>query len=404
MTVDGLNADPHATNAQLRAEGPVIKVVAPDGLEHWLITRYDVARAALADDRLAKDPRHGWAALEAAGRVSGRPEDMSRHLLTSDPPDHTRLRGLVSSTFTPRKVAGMKPKVQQIVTGILDGIAANGTADAIAEIALPISFSVIEDLLGVRVDDRAAFRTWTTAALTQVADAERTMSRQEGAERLGAYVERLVDARYDDAAADAPGAAPGDIVGGLITAQTDEGTLSRDEVVEMTRFLLFSGHETTTNLIGSALAALLTHPEQRALLRRRPDLMRSAVEEVLRFEGSTAQTSPRFALEDIELGGTTIPAGSIVVIALAAANRDPDAFPDPDRFDLTRSWTPHLAFGHGAHFCVGAPLARMETDIALRSILDRFPDIALVEPDRPLEWRPTHVFRGLERLPVTWSP
>ncbi|SPT59106.1 Cytochrome P450 107B1 [Actinomadura madurae] len=392
---DAFFRDPHPVYARLREEAPVLKMKDPNGLAYWLITRYDEARAALADERLSKDPRRAWDALRAAGIVSGEPQDATFDLHSVDPPEHTRLRDLVTRAFTPGRVAGLEPRVREITDGLLDAMAAGDTADLIGDFAYPLSLTVISELVGVPAPDLDDFRVWVTAALTPRFVRDPVMSREEGGRRLREYVTDLVAAKAAAERADAP-----DLLSALLTAHERDGRLSSAEVVALTQQLLFAGHEPTTNLIGNGMAALFRNPDQLRLLRDRPDLLPAAIEELLRYDGPTARASPRYAVEDIEIGGVTIPEGAVVIVGLAAANRDPGAFDDPDRLDLTRDGRAHVAFGHGIHRCLGVPLARLEGRIALGSLLARFPGIALDRPHDELAWLPFPVFRGLRSLPV----
>jgi cytochrome P450 len=376
-------ADPHPTYAALREEAAVHRIQDPKGLTYWLITRFDEAKAALADPRLAKDPRHAWEALRAAGMVSGEPAEATFDLHTTDPPRHTRLRGLVTRAFTPNRTDALRPRIQQITDDLVSALP--GRADLIGDFAYPLSLTVIAELLGIPIEDRDQFREWTTAAMTPPYITPEGMSRAEGGRRLRDYVTDLVATKQE-----------GDgLVGALLS-----GALEPAEVVALTQQLLFAGHEPVMNLVGNGLAALFSHPDQLALLHERPELIADTVDELLRFDGPTARASPRYPTEDIEIAGTLVPAGSVVVVGIASANRDPRRFTEPDRLDITRSQQPHLAFGHGIHRCLGVALARLEGEIAIGTLLRRYPRIRL---DGELTWHPFPVFRGLQALPVSLS-
>jgi cytochrome P450 len=387
-------ADPHPVYAGIREAGAVRRVRNPSGLEYWLITRYDEARAVFADGRLSKDPRRAWAALRSAGVVSGEPGDATFDLHTTDPPDHTRLRALVGKEFTPGRVAGLRARTERIAAGLLDAIAGRRTADLIEDYAYPLSLTVIAELLGVPSIDHDRFRAWTMAAMTPPFVTGGPMSKEEGGRRLRQYVTELV--------ADKRRAAADDLLSALIAARDEDGARLREpELVALTQQLLFAGHEPTTNLIGNGMAALLRHPDQLAALRARPELLPAAIEELLRYDGPTARSSPSYAMEDLTIGDTVIPAGSIVIVGIAAANRDPRRFAEPDRLDIARGDGRHLAFGHGIHRCLGAALARMEGQVAIGALVRRFPDITLACDPDDLTWLPFPVFRGLTVLPVT---
>ena len=384
--------DPHPAYGRMRESAAAHLVRDPSGLEFWLVTRYDEVRAALTDERLSKDPRNAWEPLRRAGRVAGEPGDAQLNMLLRDPPDHTRLRGLVTRALDPL-VERLRPRLPQIADEIADAVAGRDTVDLLDDFAFPLSITVIGELLGVPATERAGFRAWTTAALTPAYVRGRPMSRQAGGRRQQDYVADLIARRM---AADDPT----DLIGALL-ADERVGRLSGAEVAATVRHLLFIGHEATTDLIGNGMAALLSHPDQLDVLRSTPGRIPAAVEELLRFDGPTTRTSPRFAFDDVPLGDTVIPAGGIVVLALAAANRDPRRFDDPDRLDVTRDARDHLAFGRGIHASIGASIGRLEGALAIGTLLRRFPGMALACRPDELRWRPSPVFRGLDALPVT---
>jgi cytochrome P450 len=387
-------ANPHPTYARLRAQAPAVPIRDPNGLVYWLVTRYGEARTALGHVGLSKDPRHAWAALRDAGLVAGDPGDATASMLIADPPEHTRLRAPVVKAFTVGQVSHLRPRIQQITNRLLDQAFGSGSADLIDAFAFPLSVTVMCELLGVPVDDRDDFRVWTTAAHTPTYVTDAPMPRQEGARRLRDYISELVARRRSH-----PATGPTrDLIGTLVADPA--GQLTDAEVGETVSHLLLAGQDATTNLIGNGLYALLSHPEQLALLRDHPGLIETAVEELMRYDGPTARSSPRFATQDVDLGPVTIPTGSVVVVGLSAANRDPARFADPDQVDITRAENPHLAFGHGAHFCVAAALARSAGQIAIGTLLRRFGHLALACRPEQLRWRPTPVFRGLVHLPV----
>ncbi|MCW2904436.1 MAG: Cytochrome [Streptosporangiaceae bacterium] len=377
----------------LREQGPVVRVVLVNGLDAWLVTRYDDALAAITDPRLSSDVHDA-----ADQRILEEPpaaEPFPRSMLMLNPPDHTRLRRLVSKAFTARRVAELRPRIQKITDQLLDAVTPTGRADLINDFALPLPVTVISELLGVPADDRDGFLEWTDVMLTRRFD-------RPDRERLAAawrdmrtYLERLLaDKRIhpDD-----------DLLSALIAARDDDQRLDEEELVAMAFLLLIAGYITTVNLIGNGMVLLLTHPEQLRLLREDPQLMPGAIEEFLRYEGPVNPGMTRFPTEDIEIAGVRIPRGATVLLGLAVADRDPTRFREPDRFDVTRTDNPHLAFGHGLHYCLGAPLARLEGQIAVRALLQRLPDIALAVPPGELEWHLVGL-RGLKHLPVTFTP
>ncbi|MFD1660075.1 cytochrome P450 [Streptomyces caeni] len=388
-------ADPFPLYRQLREEGPVRRAVIAGGLEAWLVTRYEDGLAALCDPRLgsdihdASDPRL-LRQLPATER-----ESMLRTMLRADPPDHTRLRRLVSKAFTARRVAELRPRVQAITDGLLDAIVRAGRADLVADFALPLPVTVISELLGVPTADRYDFQRWTDDMILQGPEPPDPAVADAAWQQMRAYLTGLLDAKRANAG--------DDLLSALITARDEERRLDEDELIAMAFLLLVAGYITTVNLIGGGIAALLAHPDQLRLLRDDPSLLPDAIEELLRYDGPVNPGIARFAREDVEIAGVTVPRGATVLVASAIADRDPARFADPDRLDITRRDNAHLAFGHGIHYCLGAPLARLEGQIAIGTALRRLPGLALAVPPGELRWRPSGL-RGPERLPVTFTP
>ncbi|GAA2734576.1 cytochrome P450 [Streptomyces nogalater] len=388
-------ADPFPLYRRLREEGPVRRALIAGGLEAWLITRYEDGLAALCDPRLSSDVRDASDPRLVAQLPEFERESMMSTMLRSDPPDHTRLRRLVSKAFTARRVAGLRPRVQEIADRLLDAVVPAGRADLVADFALPLPVTVIGELLGVPADDRRDFQRWTDAMLVRGQTMPDPAVVNEAWQRMHAYVTAHLETKRTR---------PGDdLLSALVSAHDEEQRLSQDELIAMTFLLLVAGYVTTVNLISGGIAALLVHPGQLSLLRERPELLPDAVEEFLRYDGPVNPGIARFAREDIEIAGVTIPRGATVVIASAIADRDPARFTDPDRLDITRGDSGHLAFGHGIHYCLGAPLARLEGEIAIGTVLRRLPDLALAVPPAELTWRPGGL-RGPARLPVTFTP
>ncbi|MFF6959922.1 cytochrome P450 [Streptomyces sp. NPDC008317] len=381
--------DPYPVYAELRARGPVHRVVIPEGHEAWLVVGYEAGRALLNDARLSKV----WS--NAAPELGVRTVASGLSMLSTDPPVHSRLRKLVAREFTPRRVDAMAPRVQALADGMLDAMAKEPSrrGDLVESLAFPLPISVICDLLGVPFMDREQFRTWSNIALSTSS----ARARADAADAMNDFLVRLVADKRER---------PGDdLMSALIhTADEDGDRLNAEELLGMAWVLLVAGHETTVNLISNGVLALLTHPEQLAALRADPEgLMEGAVEEILRYDGPVETPTYRFSTAPVEVGGTVIPGdGRLVLVALADADRDPARFPDPDRFDIRRDARGHIAFGHGIHYCLGAPLARLEARIALRGLLDRFPALALDADPAGLQWRGGLLIRGPERLPVRW--
>ncbi|MFA1538244.1 cytochrome P450 family protein [Actinomadura monticuli] len=378
--------DPYAAYAELRASGPVHPIDFPRGATAFLVVDHEHGRAALNDPRLSKDVAHS--ALPVNGE-----QFFGGTMLAMDPPDHTRLRGLMAKAFTARRVERLRPRVQEIADTLLDGIAARGEADLIEDLAVPLPIQVICELLGVPASDRARFREWTAVLTVPALTAEARAARRQAAREFNAYLIEVIAERR---------AAPADdLISALITARDGDSALTEAELLAAIALLLIAGHETTVNLIGNGVLALLRAPDQLALLRTRPDLLPSAIEELLRYDGPVERATQRIALEDLEIAGTPVPQGSWVHVSLGAADRDPAAFETPDRLDVTRAPKRHVAFGHGLHFCLGAPLARLEGQIAIGGLLDRFPDLSLAVPPEDLSHHRTgSIVRGLRSLPV----
>ncbi|MFD1149737.1 cytochrome P450 family protein [Saccharothrix hoggarensis] len=393
-------ADPHAYHARLREESAATEVVLPRGMKAWLVTRYDEGRLALADPRFVKHFERFPEVVEKNRVVDTEAaafdESLVRHMLNLDPPDHTRLRKLVTKAFTARRVEQLRPRVREITDGLLDRMAEQaGTASAVElvdALAFPLPITVICEMLDVPMDDRKKFREWSNALVAGGPDAQAIAT-------AGAAMAHFLSELVEDKRAK-----PGDDFFSALVHADDEGDrLDRTELVSMAFLLLVAGHETTVNLIANGVYHLLRHPEQLAKLRADRSLLPGAIEEVLRFEGPINQATFRYTNEDVRLGDVLIPKDSVVLVSLLSANRDGSRFPEADRFDITRPAGGHLAFGHGVHYCLGAPLARMEGEIAIGSLLDRF-DLELAAEPETLRWRAGTLVRGLASLPVSLTP
>ncbi|MFD7611383.1 cytochrome P450 [Streptomyces sp. NPDC059828] len=383
-------ADPYPYYAKLREAGPVHEVVSPYGDRVWLVVGYEEARAALADPRLSKSP--GTVGLTMLDE-----ELIGPNLLVLDPPDHTRLRRLVAREFTMRRVEELRPRVQRITDELIDTMLPAGQGDLVEALAFPLPITVICELLGVPVADRDRFRAWSTEVVAPTSEE----AAQTAIEELAGYLRELIEDKRSAGPAD-------DLLSALLRTRAEDGDrLSAAELRAMAYLLLIAGHETTVNLISNGVRALLGHPDQLAALRADFGLMDGAIDEMLRYEGPVENATLRFTTEPVRYGGTVIPAGEVVRVGLAAADRDPDRFPGPDTFDIRRAENSgkspgHLAFGHGIHYCLGAPLARLEAGIAIRTLLERCPALALDPGAGPLKWLPGILMRGVRRLPVVW--
>ncbi|WP_405082945.1 cytochrome P450 [Paenibacillus chitinolyticus] len=347
----------------------------------WIAFRYDDVAAMLKDPRLVKDMRKYVPQNEpeaaGAGTYVGKLFEWLRNMpnmLSVDPPDHTRLRRLASKAFTPQMIEGLRPRIQQIADELLDAVQERGRMDLVADFAYPLPINVISEILGIPAADRSLFRGWTQKLLQASVDPSQGSAVEEALEEFIGYIRTLLDAKRRN-----PGT---DVTSGLVQAYEQGDKLSENELLSTIWLLIIAGHETTVNLIGNGTLALLRHPGQMRLLRETPSLLPGAVEEMLRMEGPIVIAS-RFAGEDIAMHGKVIRQGEIVLLSLAAANVDPQKFSDADTLDITREENEHLAFGKGIHHCLGAPLARLEGQIAFGTLLRRLPDLRLaVEPER----------------------
>ncbi len=388
-----LRADPYPAYARLRREAPVCET--PWG--GWLISRYAACVALLRDPRASSDPAHSSAYQAALERgLVGPDEALGRTppFLITDPPDHTRLRGLISKAFTPRVIEGMRPRVQEIVDELLEGAPDRGETELIEEIAYPLPVRVVCELLGVPLEDHNTFKEWSRL-LSRAMDPQPLLPPEviEGRRRAGnaftQYFRDLIAKRRRTPRAD--------LISSLIEAEEAADKLTEDELLSNCILLLAAGHETTVSLIGNGVLALLRHPASLRRVRDDPSLARSAVEEFLRYD-APVHFAFRSAKEQMDLDGKAMAKGSQLLLLLASANRDADQFPDADTLDIARTNNHHLAFGSGAHFCIGAPLARLEGEVFFRALAERFDDVELLT-ETP-EYKPNIVNRGLASLPV----
>ena len=391
-------ADPQATFARMREHDPVFCQPGIDGVTPiWFVTRYEDAAAVLLDDkRFVRDPRLALTEEElAAQERSPVLEAIDNHMLNRDGDDHRRLRRLVTKAFTPRMVEQLRPRIQAIADELLDAVEARGEMDLSAEYAFPLPITVIAELLGVPNQDQDRFKEWSDAIISPAVGPEES---ERYFAQMGAFVEYLTE--FFAARRAEP---KDDLVSALLAARDEQDALSEEELFGTVVLLIVAGHETTVGLIGNAVRALLANPDQLALVRADPSLLRGAIEEALRFEGPVERALNRWAAADVDLGGKAIRRGELVIAILGAADRDPARFPEPDRFDVRREGTKHLAFGRGSHFCLGAPLARLEAEIALETLFRRLPGLHLAAAPEEPAWRPTPGFRRLVSLPVAWS-
>ncbi|WP_030774911.1 cytochrome P450 family protein [Streptomyces sp. NRRL F-2664] len=393
--------DPYPAYAWLREHSPVHRTKLPSGVEAWLVTRYADARQALADQRLSKNPAHHAEPAHAKGKTGipgERKAELMTHLLNIDPPDHTRLRRLVSKAFTPRRVAEFTPRVQALTDDLIDRFARRGEADLIHEFAFPLPIYAICEMLGVPREDQDDFRDWAGMMIRHGGGPRGGVARS--VKQMRTYLGELIHRKRDDLG--------DDLISDLIRASDHGDHLTEGEATAMAFILLFAGFETTVNLIGNGVHSLFMNPVQRERLQRslaagESGLLAGGIEELLRYDGPVELATWRFATEPLTLGGRRVETGDPVLVVLAAADRDPERFPDPDTLDLSRTDNQHLGYGHGIHYCLGAPLARLEGQTALATLLTRLPDLELAVPPQELRWRGGLIMRGLRTLPVRFT-
>lgn len=400
ITSANFKANPWPACAHLRAEQPAVRVpvrVHTSMDEAYLITRYEDAAAVLRDERFVKDVRGARDAHHLG--VPWMPQalkPLAHTMLDSDGDEHRRLRTLVRDTFAPKHIAQLEPRVHELVDELLDRMAGADTVDLVADFALPLPLTVIAEILGVPERDRLRFRRWFSSLIGVQTSSRPSVSVLMKLPKILAlmrFLRRLVAERR---------AHPGDDLISRL-AHTEEGgdRLTEEELVGMVGVLLIAGYETTVNLIATGILLLLGHPDQLAHLREEPALIGSAVEELLRLATPVDVATERYAREDVELAGVTIPRGALVLVAIVSANADETRFPEPERLDVARGENRHLAFGLGSHYCLGAPLARMEGRIAIEGLIRRFPNLRVAMPVEQLRWRPGVSLRGLVSLPVS---
>ncbi|MBW7884466.1 MAG: cytochrome P450 [Caldilineaceae bacterium] len=396
-------ADPYPTYAQLRAEAPVYCRTSADGAARmWFITRYEDVVAALRDHkRFVKDVRNTLTPEEQA-RIPAPPplyQLLTHHMLNADGATHARLRALVNKAFAARRVERLEPRLRAIANELIDKVQPHGRMEIIHDFSLPFSITVIAELLGVPSRDHHRYRAWSRALVAPSADPSRnerkTARLRSIMEDFTTYLRRLCTERQRNP--------QDDLITSLLEADEAGDRLSEEELFSMVLLLTVVGHETSVYLIGNSVLTLLQHPDVQTHLRNCPEEIPAAIEELIRYDGPVERATMRFAAEDVELHGYTIRRGDAVSLVLASAHRDPAAFPDPDRLDLARDGNRHLGFGHGVHYCVGAPLARLEACVALELLLRRLPGLQLATPVTQLRWHTNPILRGARAVWVQWE-
>lgn len=391
MTSPEFHANPFPALAHHRATAPVSRIPFPGGAEVWFVTRYEDAVHVLKNPHFAVEPQNP--------ELKATYTDLSFMLLfngsmvASDPPRHTRLRALVSKAFTARFVEDLRPRVQEIADHLIDRIEPRGQMDLVDDFATTLPILVIAEMLGVPPEDHPQIRVWSKAIFDSLGgDTSRACA--DKIQDFGVYAMNMCKRKR--------AAARHDLISQLVQVEENGSRLTDEELVAMIALLIFAGHETTANLISNGALTLLTHPGELARVRQDPTLISAAVEEILRFQGSVTGPGPRYATQDVELGGQLIRKGEVVLVSLAAANRDEAEFPQPDTFDPARVEGKHLSFGQGIHFCLGAQLARLEGQIAIGTLIKRLPNLRLAVAPETLRWRGNPHTRGMYSLPVVF--
>ncbi|GHO58761.1 cytochrome P450 family protein [Ktedonobacter robiniae] len=398
LTSPTFKANPYPTFADLRHQDPLHQITLQSGRAAWLVTRYQDADIILRDERFVKNAGNAFTPEEIEQFPRALPQQassfLSLHMLNMDPPSHTRLRSLINLSFTPRLVEQWRERIQEITDELLDAVESKGKMDLIDQFAFPLPMIVISEMLGVPSADRAKFRSWSNLIVEASGNPE--AFRQAAGELMAFYqylLELLESKRQSPA---------NDLLSKLIQAEEQGDKLSQEELMAMVFLLIIAGHETTVNLISNGILALLEHPDQMRLLQEKPELIRTAIEEFLRYRGPLLLATQRWVREDLEFGGKLMKRGDHILVALSANNRDEEEFASPDKLDITRKENRHLAFGKGIHYCLGAPLARLEGQIAIGTLVRRLPHLRLSVAPEELTWRPGSLIMGLNTLPVTF--
>jgi cytochrome P450 len=386
-------ANPYPNFSLVRTSDPVYRLKQENGRSTWLITRYDDSLAVLKDQRFIKDARRLLTPEQQEQAKGSMYNMMNTHMLSFDPPDHTRLRALVNITFTPRLIEQWRDRIQAVADELIDALLAQEEreVDLIDQFAFPLPIIVITEMLGIPTEDREKFRAWSNMLLDGAGTGKFQDIRAQMFE-FTTYLQKLIEAKREQPT--------DDLLGRLLQVEADGDKLNQMEMLSMVFLLLVAGHETTVNLLGNSIWALLQHPDQLQLLRSDPTLIKTAIEEFLRFHSPVATSTNRWAGEDLEFRGKQIQRGDMVLVNLAGANHDPAEFAHADELDITRTENRHLAFGMGIHYCLGAPLARLEGQVALLTLLRRLPDLRLAVAPEDLVWRPSMLLLGLSKLPV----
>jgi len=399
---DGINLasaqfkkDAYEIYKESRKVQPILFVNQIEIGKEWLITRYEDALPLLKDNRLKKDQANVFPQDTKNMYLSVDNSDhLTTHMLNSDPPNHSRLRSLVQKAFTPKMISQLDGRIQRIADDLISEIERKGTLNLVDDYSFPLPIIVISEMLGIPKEDQAKFRIWSHAVIASPETPEEIKETEKQLSEFITYLQYLVDVKRKEPKED--------LVSGLIQAESEGSKLSAPELYSMIMLLIVAGHETTVNLITNTVLALLEHPDQLQLLKEKPELIDSAIEEGLRFYSPVEVTTARWAAEPFMIHDQEIKKGDMVIISLASANRDGNVFVNPDVFDITRKNNHHIAFGQGSHFCLGAPLARLEAKIAISTLLNRMPNIQIKGEREKVKWQGNYLMRSLEELPLSF--
>ncbi|MED0972974.1 cytochrome P450 [Bacillus paramycoides] len=399
---DGINLasaqfkeDAYEIYKESRKVQPILFVNKVEIGKEWLITRYEDALPLLKDNRLKKDPANVFSQNRMKMYLSlDNSDHLTTHMLNSDPPNHNRLRSLVQKAFTPKMITQLEGRIQEIADDLINDVQQKGTLNLVDDYAFPLPINVISEMLGIPKEDQAKFRIWSHAVIASPVTPEEIKDTEKQLSEFITYLQYLVDVKRQDPQED--------LVSALILAESDGHKLSAPELYSMIMLLIVAGHETTVNLITNTVLALLENPDQLQLLKENPKLIDSAIEEGLRYYSPVEITTARWAAEPFKIHDQTIQKGDMVIIALASANRDETVFENPEVFDITRENNRHIAFGHGSHFCLGAPLARLEAKIAISTLLKRMPGLQISGNREEIKWQGNYLMRSLEELPLSF--
>lgn len=392
--IDFLNVDfirnPFPVYKEIRETDPVYRFPMPNGQLAWVITKYQDAVEILNDSRFVTNyPGNN---NDSESKLPPHQEIISRNLLSVNPSDHRRLRRLVQNAFTPRMVEQLRGRIEEITNNLLDKVQSKGEMNLIDDFAFPFPIIVICEMLGVPFEDQDKFRRWSEVIMEGVNNPNFSQQSEQVMIEFVDYLKELIGKRRNNLQKD--------LISDLISVEDEGDILTEHELYALVFVLIIAGHETTVNLIGNGVLALLEHQEQKEKLKNQPEFIHSGIEEILRYNGPAEVSNMRFATEDMEFRGKHIHKSDLLLISLSSANRDSEQFMNPDTLDVTRKVNNHIAFGKGIHYCLGAPLARLEGEIAINTLLRRMPKIRLKNNQSLLEWRPGMIIRGVKEIPV----